>query len=163
MSRLHQPVGTHRQLQRPAADVHDDGAPDPEIEVREGGAKREPRLLLAVQHADLQSGLPSDPLEEHAAIRASRTALVATASMRAAPICLASVAMRWRASTDCCIASSLEETALVKARTESRGGLHFVDDPDGARRRDVGNDLPDGIRSDVDGGEAEGMGLGAPP
>jgi hypothetical protein len=33
---------------------------------------------------------------------------------------------------------------------------HFVDDPNAAIRRDVGDDLPHRVRADVDGGDALG-------
>ena len=48
------------------------------------------------------------------------------------------------------LASSLSPPVSLNSRAESRRGFHLVDDADGAVRRDIGDDLADRIRADVD-------------
>src|SRR5438552_16494276 len=44
----------------------------------------------------------------------------------------------------------IEDAGLTEARREPRRGLHFVDDLNAATGRHVGDDLPNGVRADVD-------------
>ena len=88
------------------------------------------------------------------AFEASRTALVATASTRVAPSCRASVAIRpiaWAARS---IDWRPELARAIEVGAEPRRLLHLVHDGDHAVRRDVGDDLADGVGPDVDRGDA---------
>ena len=122
-------VGRERELERAAADVHHDRAAGAEVEVRERAAEREPRLVLAVDDADARVRSPGARAPgTRRALPASRTALVATASMRSAPSWRASVAMRPSASAARSIDCVPSEPVAVEARAEPRQRLHLVDD-----------------------------------
>ena len=148
-------VGGERQLERAAADVHHDRAADAEVEVRERAA--EARAALRRRRRGRGPGDP--PPAERArrtasAFDASRTALVATASMRSAPSCRASVAMRSSASSGALHRRVAELARSIEVGAEPRRRLHLVDDGDRAVGGDVGDDLANRVRADVDRGDA---------
>ena len=88
------------------------------------------------------------------ALLASRTALVATASMRTAPSWRANVAMRSSASIAWRIDSDGQFARGAEARGEARRGFHFIDDLNRSFGRDVGDDLANRVRADIDRGDA---------
>jgi hypothetical protein len=53
-----------------------------------------------------------------------------------------------------------EHPRAVEIRAEPRRFLHLVDDRDDAVGGDVGDDLPDRVGADVDGGDSAGLGIG---
>src|SRR2546423_1669294 len=62
-------VGAERQLERPATDIHDDGATDAELEMRERAAEGETSFVVAVQNVDFESGFLANQLHELRAVR----------------------------------------------------------------------------------------------
>ena len=131
---LDETVGAQRQLERAAADVHDHRAPDVRVEVRERAAEARDALRPRREDSDLESGLRRGPAREtRSPLLASRTALVATTSMRLTPSWLASVAMRAERA-ERILNRDLAECfhVLWKSRAQPRRRLHFVDDPNDA-------------------------------
>jgi hypothetical protein len=153
-------VGGERELERPPADVHHHGAADAEVEVGERAEVREPRLVLPVDDTDRETGLLADARDEllrvpRVAHRARRHGLDPRGTELPgegghARDGLGGALHRLGA----------EETRAFEIGAEPRRLLHLVHDGDRTVRRDVRNDLADGVGADVDRGDAARLGGG---
>ncbi len=148
-------VRRKRQLERAPADIHDHGTTYPEIKMRKCTAKAEAGFVLAAQDSDLEAGLLPYELDEFLAIgsvahRASRD------DLRALHAELVGERRHSRERGERVLDGDFTQRAfLVEPCPQPRSRFHFVYDADDARGRDVGNRLPNRIRSDVDSGNAD--------
>ena len=68
MSRSTRPSALKRELERATADIHDDGATNSQIEMRERAAEAEAGFVLSAQDSHLEAGLRLHLLEEFVAV-----------------------------------------------------------------------------------------------
>ena len=151
---IHQSIGAECELERSAPDVHHHRPPDCQLEMRQCAAERQARFVVAVEDADIQPRLFARELEESLAISGI--------AYRAGGDDFGSVhfellRQRRHSAKDhqgVLNRDFAQHPALVQTGTEPRRGLHFIDDPDNAGGRHVGDRLPDRVRPDVDGGHS---------
>ena len=147
-------LGGQRELQRTAADVHDDRATASQVEMGQRAAEGQPGLLLSVEHAHPQSRLLANAAQEDGAVGGAAhgggghgfNALAADllGQRRHSAQRLERQAHRLLA----------EFARLDQSGLQARCGLHLVDHPDASGGRDVGHDLADRVGADVDGRDA---------
>src|SRR5262245_55358917 len=151
---LDHPFGRERNLQRSAPDVDDDGASHPHVEVRDGTAEAETCFFVTIQYADLETGDSRDLGEQARGVarfadRAGRDRVDARCAelLRERRHALDGVE---RGANGCvCELAGFRETGR-----ESRRRLHFIDNLTRAFRRNVGDDLSNRVRPDIDGGDS---------
>ena len=151
---VEQSVGAQRELDRAASNVHHDPAADAEIEVRERAAEGEPRFVLATQRADSQPGLGAHAIEKRAAVGgfahgARGDGLDALGTELLGERRHAGQRLERR------LASTRRSAAPVWTMpgAEPRLCLQLIDDADRAVGGDVGDDLSNRVRSDIDCGD----------
>ncbi len=147
-------LGAERELGRAAADVQHDRASDAHVEVGDRAAKAETRLFGAVEHAHAQAGHALDFGDERGGVgRVAHGARRDDVDARRAE--LLGERRHPLDGFDRRADREVGEAAVRgESRRESRRGLHLVDDLNRAVGGNVGDDLTNRIRSDVDRGDA---------
>src|SRR2546423_4915574 len=143
-------VGAERKLERPAADIHDDGATDAELEMRERAAEGETSFVVAVQNVDFESGFLANQLHELRAVRGFPD-VARRDDFGALDTELLGERRHSSQYNERVLYRDLaQHSPVVQTGAEPRRCFHLVDDADHTRRGNVGDGLPDRVRADVD-------------
>ena len=147
-------LGAERELERAAADVDDHRSPDPHVEMRDGAAEAESRLFVAVEHAHLEPRGARDLGEESA--RVARFAYGARRHRVDANRAELTRERRHAVERFERGVNRQRRQLAVGARPAARRGAAFISSTTwiDAFGRDVGDDLPNRVRADVDRGDA---------
>ncbi len=152
---LDKAVRTERELERAASDVHDHGATNAQVEMRERAAKAETRFVLAPENSHLEASLRAHLLEKLLAVAGFPHR--ARGHDFSAPH--AELGRERRHSgqrAERVLNRDLaERTFLVETRAKSGRRFHFVHHADDAGGRNVRNRHADRIRPDVDRRDAD--------
>ena len=143
-------IDTQYELERSAADVRDHSPTAPELEMCERAAEAQASFFVAVEHPNVEARLRVHAMDESRAVRGvahgargdgfdSLSPELSREGRHAHDVFDRAVHRRF-----------VENPGVDETGREPRRSLHFIDDLDATSGRDIGNDLANRIRSDVD-------------